>query len=171
MGTLLTLVVAVWLNAFLPNAKFEDTDAEVEESRHGFVLDAVKGAVQNGLDLGLTLDAPPNVQKLTTEEIAAAEGVPAMSVVDERGTELFRAGDVFPPADAGALPPPLTDNLGRTVGEARPYFSGEERARFRGRINEVTLTVTLIFAGAGASAILILGSRAATRPRMTPSVS
>lgn len=159
----LVMAVAISLNVFLTLAKSESSFAAVEDSRFRFIVERIKGAVQNNLDLGLNLEGLANAQSILEGEMAA-EGVLALSIHNAAGQLLYRAGlepGQFPPDTLG-VQTGLSDNLGRSVGVVALNFSAAERQAFlRGMRDDMVFSALTAFAVAAATillaAVLLLG--------------
>jgi hypothetical protein len=85
-------VLAIGLSAFLNYGKFLRTLTSLEASRFTFAVADLKGTIEGGLDLGVSLAGLATAQKVIDEEAVKERQISAIVVFDEAGKVLFRTG-------------------------------------------------------------------------------
>lgn len=85
-------VLAIGLSAFLNYGKFLRTLTSLEASRFAFAVADLKGTIEGGLDLGVSLAGLVTAQKVIDEEMVKERQIDAIVVFDDSGKVLFHTG-------------------------------------------------------------------------------
>lgn len=181
----LIMVAASSLTAFMTLSKFRKVLEERALSTYAFLVVDLQGIVEDGLNLGLALEVLRNNQPLLERRKAGNPGTLGISIHDIDGrilydTDRFRIGTGVTGdwQAAGALPlasaprqsgvwwrrtaegtavgAPLTNSFGQGVGGIVLRFDSAFVDRSMTEVVLKTVQATLIWAGAGSLAIILI---------------
>jgi hypothetical protein len=173
--------LAVVLSAFLNYGKFLRTFTELEASRFAFIANDIKGSIEGGLDLGVSLPGMVTAQSVIDDEAARDSQIYGIVVFDDSGRILFRTGKspfdtriaVVPTAwvtglgghdanwtavegDVAVAGTRLSNDIRQTVGGIAVLYSRQTRELMLRTMAE-KLTVAAVVAGAVTALLTWLG--------------